>query len=142
MGSGNESTEYLRPQWVRAWARELGFAERRSRSARWIELPDGSHLNPTGVTRADVARIEAQFGPPTPPVLDVTREIAHEHLTLHEQQQARADLQAALLTVRAQLRRASVGIDVAPGVPVQPVASNILALERAVAELKRAAGVA
>jgi hypothetical protein len=65
-----------------------------------------------------------------------------EGMTLAEQARAAAVLKDALHSVKGKLKLVAAGIDLPPGMPVNPSSSDILALERAVAELKKAAGLA
>ncbi len=62
-------------------------------------------------------------------------------MPLVEQARAAAELKAAADNVRSKFRIAVAGIYVPPGVPVDPSTSDILALDRAVQELKKAAGI-
>jgi polyhydroxyalkanoate synthesis regulator phasin len=72
----------------------------------------------------------------------ITRERDPEQMSIVEQQRARAEVQAKLGAVKGALKIAAAGIDVPLNTPMEPNASDILALERAVAELKKAAGIA
>lgn len=72
----------------------------------------------------------------------ITRERDVEHMSIVERNRLRAEIQATLGEVRSAVKRVAAGIDVPLNVPMEPSAADILALERKVQELKKAAGLA